>query len=60
MEHALLVGAEEVRSAASSMRSAAEEMNRAASSFYNTASEQRQFMDRWLAEFRAIVEAMPK
>lgn len=50
-----LLGAEQVQSAASTMRSAAEEMSRAASSIDYSLQQHRQFMDDWLARLEEVM-----
>lgn len=53
-----LHGADDVRSAASTMSSAAREMKEAASNMDSALERHRTFMDNWLREFEEIVERM--
>lgn len=56
-----LLGAEDVRSAASTMRHAAGEMQSAASSIASAFQANERFMDDWLQRFQhAIGEAMER
>lgn len=52
-----LLGAEQVQSAASTMRSAADEMQRAAGNMSHALEMHQRFMENWLQEFRDIMEA---
>lgn len=54
-EYMHLVGAEDVRSAANTMRGAAETMSNAASNIGYTLEAHHRFMDDWLSRFEAIV-----
>ena len=54
-DYITLLGAEQVQSAASTMRSAADDMRMAASSIDNSFAAQRQFMDDWLARFEQVL-----
>lgn len=56
METVLLVGAEEVSSAARSMRSAADTMQSAANSICYALEEHQRFMTNWLQEFTAALD----
>lgn len=47
-ENVYLIGAEDVRSAASTMKSSADEMSRAASSIAHSLECHQRFMDDWL------------
>lgn len=55
-----LLGAEQVQSAANTMRAAAEEMSRAASSIDHSLQQHRQFMDDWLSRFEAAVASIAR
>jgi hypothetical protein len=55
-----LVGAENVRQAASTMRSAAEDMNRAATSIQEAFSQHERFLTDWLADFKQALDASGK
>jgi hypothetical protein len=57
MESILLIGAEDVRSAANTMCSAAEDMQRAASNISHALEMHHRFMDEWLQRFQAVVES---
>ena len=59
MESIYLMGSEDVRSAANTMRSAAEEMNRAASYFQSVVEQQQRFMDDWLDRLQTAMEPKP-
>jgi hypothetical protein len=48
-----LLGAEQVQSAASTMRSAAEDMRRAADSMSSSLENHQRWMDDWLSRFEA-------
>jgi predicted small secreted protein len=50
-----LLGAEQVQSAANTMRSAAEDMQRAASSIDETFRRHHMFMDDWLSRLEAVL-----
>lgn len=58
METIVLLGAEDVRSAASTISAAASEMSRAASYSEDTARRQQQFMDDWLRRFEEAVNRL--
>lgn len=51
-----LLGAEDVRSAGSSMRTAAGEMQRAAASIEDSLARHRMFLDDWLLRLESIIE----
>ena len=51
-----LLGAEDVRSAGSSIRTAAEEMRRAAGSIEDSLERHRIFLDDWLFRLESIIE----
>lgn len=55
-EYMHLVGAEDVRSAASTIRNAAEDMRSAANTFSEAVDRQRMFLDEWLQRLEAIME----
>ena len=57
MEFVTLMGAEDVRSAGSSIKSAAEEMSRAAGSINETLMAHQRFLDDWLYRFEEILTA---
>lgn len=54
-EYMHLIGAEQVQSAANSMRQAAHEMQQAASSIQEAVSSQRMLFDNFLTELRDIL-----
>ena len=56
-EYIHLVGAEQVQTAANTMKAAAEEMSRAASSIQEAIDRNQRFMDDWLTRFW---DALPK
>lgn len=51
-----LLGAEQVQSAAHSMRGAADDMRHAANTLSEALDRQRSFMDDWLSRFAQILE----
>lgn len=51
-----LVGAEDVRSAGHTMRSAAETMSQAACNFDGSVERLKLFMDDWLSRFERVLE----
>lgn len=57
MESVHLIGAEDVRSAANTMRSAAEDMQRAASNIAHALEMHHRFMDDWLLRFQTVMES---
>lgn len=52
----LLIGADDVQRAATSLRGAATEMQAAAGTIDHALREHRVWMDTWLQEFRALLE----
>jgi len=50
-----LVGAEQVQSAASTMRSAADEMQRAAQNIEGSFERHQRFLDDWLQRFEQVL-----
>jgi hypothetical protein len=60
MRDVVLIGAEDVRSAANTMRGAADTMSSAASSIDSSLERHRIVMEDWLLRFEAAVEKMPK
>lgn len=52
-----LLGAEQVQSAASTMRAAADEMQRAATNIDGALERHQRFLDDWLLRFEAIIKA---
>lgn len=54
-DHITLLGAEQVQSAASTMRSAADEMSRAASNIDGALERHQRFMDDWLSRFEQVL-----
>jgi len=56
MDMVHLVGAEQVQSAARTIREAAGVMERAASSINDSLFRHQQFLDQWLAQFEAVVQ----
>ncbi len=59
MESIYLMGSEDVRSAANTMRSAAEEMSRAANYINESLTQQQRFMDDWLQRLQSVMEQQP-
>ncbi|RVD44916.1 hypothetical protein EN742_00800 [Mesorhizobium sp. M4A.F.Ca.ET.020.02.1.1] len=55
-EHMHLIGAEDVRSAGSAMRSAAEDMRSAAFSIDSALDRHQRFLDDWLQRLEAALE----
>ncbi len=55
-EYITLLGAEDVRSAGSSIREAAESMKQAAASFDDSLFRHRRFLDDWLLRFEEIMK----
>jgi hypothetical protein len=55
-EYVTLLGAEEVRHAASTMTNAAHEMKQAAASLEWVFQRQQQFMNDWLVQFEEILK----
>lgn len=53
--HMTLIGAEDVRSAAHTMRSAADEMQRAAMNIDASLQQHQRFLDDWLARLDATL-----
>lgn len=51
-----LLGAEDVRRAASNMQSAAEQISRAASNIEGSLERHHRFMDEWLQRFEEALE----
>lgn len=58
MDSIYLVGAEDVKRAASSMYMAAEEMASAARTISSAHEQQRQWMEAWLDRFEALVDRL--
>lgn len=56
MERMLLIGTEEISSAANRMVSAAYEIRMAATSIDNSLAAHRQFMDDWLRRLEDVME----
>ena len=56
MESIFLVGAEDVRSAGSSMRTAASDIQRAAYSIDDSLSRHQRFLDDWLMRLEYIIK----
>lgn len=54
-DYITLLGAEDVRSAASAMQRAADEMRQAAGTIDHAMLQQRQFMEDWLYRFEQIL-----
>jgi hypothetical protein len=52
-----LIGAEDVRAAGNTMRSAADTMGSAVGSFTWALEQHQRFMDDWLQRFAAVLEA---
>lgn len=59
-EYMHLVGAEQVQTAANTMRSAAEDMRRAASGMDDALERHRRFMDDWLQRFESALLSQEK
>jgi hypothetical protein len=57
-EYMTLLGAEQVASAASTMRGAAADMQRAAASIDASLEQHRRFLDDWLQRFSDVVDKM--
>lgn len=57
-DYIALLGAEQVQSAANSMRQAAYEMQRAASNIDYSLTQHQQFLTNWLQEFAAVVDGL--
>jgi hypothetical protein len=55
-DHITLLGAEQVQTAANTMRNAAEEMSRAASNLDYALENHRRYMDDWLSRFETIID----
>jgi len=55
MEHVLLIGTEQVQSAANTMRSAASEMNRAANTISEALSEHKRVMEEFISRLNDVV-----
>lgn len=55
-DYITLVGADQVQSAAGTMRGAAEEMRRAASQIDDALSRHQRFLDDWIMRFESAVE----
>lgn len=51
-----LHGAEDVRSAANTIRNAAEDMRSAANTFAEAVDRQREFLDQWLQRLEVIMD----
>jgi methyl-accepting chemotaxis protein len=60
VDYITLLGAEQVQSAANTMRSAADTVAGAASEMSSAVDRQQRFMDDWLQRFEAVVEKMEK
>lgn len=56
-DHVHLIGAEQVQSAANTMRQAAADMSSAANTIDFALQHHRQFMEDWLARFVSALEA---
>ena len=56
MDSMILIGAEEVSSAARQLRSAAEQINQATANLEGAIFRQQQFMDDWLMRFEEVLE----
>ncbi len=56
METIVLIGAEDVQRAGSTMRDAATEMSRAAETIREAFSQQQRFMDDWLMRLEVALE----
>ena len=54
-----LMGAEQVQSAASSIRSSAEKMQSAAASMDDSLFRHRQFMDDWISRLEIAISKIP-
>ncbi len=59
-EFITLLGAEDVRSAGSSMREAASEMQRAAASIEDSLQRHRLFLDDWLFRLEEVFKSLTK
>lgn len=59
-DYVTLMGAEDVRSAANTIRQAADEMRRAAASIDDALQRHRHFMDEWLTRFEDVVSVIGK
>jgi hypothetical protein len=59
-DYVTLMGADDVRSAGSAMRSAAEDMRSVASSIDSTFERHQRFLDDWLQRFEAAIERASK
>jgi hypothetical protein len=59
VDYVTLLGAEQVQSAASTMRSAADEMRSAASCMSEALDAHRRAMDEWLERFERIMAQRP-
>jgi len=57
-EYIHLIGAEDIRNAAVSMRQAADDMKCAANSISETFISQRNYMDEWIGRFENAVKEM--
>ena len=57
-EYTHLIGAEDVRSAANSIRQSADDMQRAALSISDTLEVQRRYMDEWISRFEIAIKEM--
>ena len=55
-EYVHLIGAEDVRSAGLTMRSAADEMSRAASSISHSLECHQRFLDDWLSRIDGVLQ----
>lgn len=55
-QYITLLGAEQVQSAAGTMRSAADEMQRAASNIEATLAAHQQFLDDWLNRLDGVLQ----
>jgi len=56
MSNTWLLGAEDVRSAGNTIKSAAEDMNRAANSISDSLTDYKGFMDDWLVRLSILLE----
>lgn len=57
-DYVTLLGAEDVRRAASTMAEAAQQMERAAGNMEAALHQHRVFLDQWLFEFREAITAL--
>lgn len=57
-EYVILMGAEQVQSAASTMSSAAHEMNRAAAEMRHAFEMHQRFLAQWLLDFQTVLETV--